>query len=206
MSPSAILPAKYPSDVPLLRSCENCRRKKRKCSGDKPTCTRCQAQNECCEYRPTARYFKPARQQSKGGVRKPPVLKKKSPVAKKSPSPEITTEQLPELPVSLLDDTGGLSYMATPTSLTASPQDLLLSMYSPPLATISPSVSIPSDLMNGVLAPTPATAPLLPVSNQLDSQLMVPDMSFNTPMGFCYNSLLDQPAIPKNNIFPEWFV
>ncbi|KAJ2845819.1 hypothetical protein GGI22_006431, partial [Coemansia erecta] len=49
----------FPNDVPMLRSCENCRRKKRKCSGDKPTCTRCAAQGEGCTYRPTARYFKP---------------------------------------------------------------------------------------------------------------------------------------------------
>ncbi|KAJ1884318.1 hypothetical protein LPJ71_009758, partial [Coemansia sp. S17] len=26
----------FPADVPLLRSCENCRRKKRKCSGNRP--------------------------------------------------------------------------------------------------------------------------------------------------------------------------
>ncbi|KAI8321805.1 hypothetical protein GQ54DRAFT_261138, partial [Martensiomyces pterosporus] len=49
----------FPTDIPLLRSCENCRRKKRKCSGHKPACTRCKAQNETCVYRPTARYFKP---------------------------------------------------------------------------------------------------------------------------------------------------
>ncbi|KAJ2784761.1 hypothetical protein GGI15_002159 [Coemansia interrupta] len=51
----------FPTDVPLLRSCEQCRRKKRKCSGHKPTCTRCKAQGESCVYRPTARYFKPMR-------------------------------------------------------------------------------------------------------------------------------------------------
>ncbi|KAJ1731960.1 hypothetical protein LPJ72_003672 [Coemansia sp. Benny D160-2] len=51
--------SQYPDDVPLLRSCENCRRKKRKCSGDKPTCVRCTAQGEKCTYRPTARFFKP---------------------------------------------------------------------------------------------------------------------------------------------------
>ncbi|KAJ1667260.1 hypothetical protein IW140_001714 [Coemansia sp. RSA 1813] len=51
--------SQFPNDVPMLRSCENCRRKKRKCSGDKPTCTRCTAQGETCMYRPTARYFKP---------------------------------------------------------------------------------------------------------------------------------------------------
>ncbi|KAJ2057997.1 hypothetical protein GGI17_005318 [Coemansia sp. S146] len=51
----------FPADVPLLRSCENCRRKKRKCSGNRPACTRCSAQGEKCVYRPTARFFKPAR-------------------------------------------------------------------------------------------------------------------------------------------------
>ncbi|KAJ1950934.1 hypothetical protein FBU59_000444 [Linderina macrospora] len=53
------LSSSYPNDIPLLRSCENCRRKKRKCSGNKPTCTRCKAQGEACVYRPTARFFKP---------------------------------------------------------------------------------------------------------------------------------------------------
>ncbi|KAJ1814648.1 hypothetical protein LPJ56_004794 [Coemansia sp. RSA 2599] len=51
----------FPANVPLLRSCENCRRKKRKCSSHKPVCTRCKAQGETCYYRPTARYFKPLR-------------------------------------------------------------------------------------------------------------------------------------------------
>ncbi|KAJ2832398.1 hypothetical protein GGI24_001252 [Coemansia furcata] len=51
----------FPADVQLLRSCENCRRKKRKCSGNRPACTRCGAQGEKCVYRPTARFFKPAR-------------------------------------------------------------------------------------------------------------------------------------------------
>ncbi|KAJ2466475.1 hypothetical protein GGI03_002085 [Coemansia sp. RSA 2337] len=51
----------FPADVPLLRSCENCRRKKRKCSGNRPACTRCSAQGEKCVYRPTARFYKPAR-------------------------------------------------------------------------------------------------------------------------------------------------
>ncbi|KAJ2779719.1 hypothetical protein H4R18_003859 [Coemansia javaensis] len=46
-------------DVQLLRSCESCRRKKRKCSGDRPACTRCVAQGEKCSYRPTARFLKP---------------------------------------------------------------------------------------------------------------------------------------------------
>ncbi|KAJ2796745.1 hypothetical protein H4R21_004591, partial [Coemansia helicoidea] len=46
-------------DIQLLRSCESCRRKKRKCSGDRPSCTRCKAQGESCTYRPTARFLKP---------------------------------------------------------------------------------------------------------------------------------------------------
>ncbi|KAJ1938969.1 hypothetical protein GGF37_004592 [Kickxella alabastrina] len=57
----SITESPFPEDVPLLRSCENCRRKKRKCSGHKTTCTRCKAQGEHCVYRPTARFFKPAR-------------------------------------------------------------------------------------------------------------------------------------------------
>ncbi|KAJ1774201.1 hypothetical protein LPJ77_004679 [Coemansia sp. RSA 2523] len=49
----------FPDSVQLLRSCESCRRKKRKCSGDRPSCSRCTAQGEQCVYRPTARFLKP---------------------------------------------------------------------------------------------------------------------------------------------------
>ncbi|KAJ2476892.1 hypothetical protein IWW56_004657 [Coemansia sp. RSA 2131] len=49
----------FPDSVQLLRSCESCRRKKRKCSGDRPSCSRCTAQGEQCTYRPTARFLKP---------------------------------------------------------------------------------------------------------------------------------------------------
>ncbi|KAJ2004430.1 hypothetical protein H4R26_002526 [Coemansia thaxteri] len=51
----------------MLRSCENCRRKKRKCSGNRPSCTRCKSQDEECVYRPTARFFRPMRHNSADG-------------------------------------------------------------------------------------------------------------------------------------------
>ncbi|KAI9505532.1 hypothetical protein GGI25_000966 [Coemansia spiralis] len=91
-SPSAgadmlhLLDADFPSDVPLLRSCENCRRKKRKCSGTKPTCTRCKAQGETCLYRPTARYFKPRASGSGSSHRHSGTTKKRASVGHVSPA------------------------------------------------------------------------------------------------------------------------
>ncbi|KAJ2710982.1 hypothetical protein H4R19_003472 [Coemansia spiralis] len=64
-------------DVQLLRSCESCRRKKRKCSGDRPACTRCKAQGECCTYRPTARFLKPRAEGDPLAQHKVPHTKKK---------------------------------------------------------------------------------------------------------------------------------
>lgn len=47
-----------PSSVPFLRSCERCRQKKRKCSGDRPTCRWCQDHHLQCKYRRTMRFKK----------------------------------------------------------------------------------------------------------------------------------------------------
>ncbi|KAJ2771520.1 hypothetical protein IWQ57_002175, partial [Coemansia nantahalensis] len=45
-----------PHSVPFLRSCERCRSKKRKCSGDKPACAWCRDHGIPCRYRRTARF------------------------------------------------------------------------------------------------------------------------------------------------------
>ncbi|KAJ2584267.1 hypothetical protein GGH95_000495, partial [Coemansia sp. RSA 1836] len=47
-----------PESVPFLRSCERCRQKKRKCSGDKPACAWCSSHSVPCRYRRTARFKK----------------------------------------------------------------------------------------------------------------------------------------------------
>ncbi|KAI7833535.1 hypothetical protein BX661DRAFT_178574 [Kickxella alabastrina] len=47
-----------PQTVPFLRSCERCRHKKRKCSGDRPSCTWCTSHNIPCRYRRTMRFKK----------------------------------------------------------------------------------------------------------------------------------------------------
>ncbi|ORX71262.1 hypothetical protein DL89DRAFT_122630 [Linderina pennispora] len=46
------------NSAPLLHSCERCRQKKRKCSGDKPACTWCRKHNAICEYRQSIRIRK----------------------------------------------------------------------------------------------------------------------------------------------------
>ncbi|KAJ1880766.1 hypothetical protein H4R99_005047 [Coemansia sp. RSA 1722] len=47
-----------PQSVPFLRSCERCRQKKRKCSGDKPSCSWCSKHSIPCRYRRTMRFKK----------------------------------------------------------------------------------------------------------------------------------------------------
>ncbi|KAJ2028897.1 hypothetical protein IW146_006364 [Coemansia sp. RSA 922] len=47
-----------PQSVPFLRSCERCRQKKRKCSGDKPACAWCTRHSIPCRYRRTTRFKK----------------------------------------------------------------------------------------------------------------------------------------------------
>ncbi|KAJ2411213.1 hypothetical protein GGI10_004379, partial [Coemansia sp. RSA 2530] len=47
-----------PQSVPFLRSCERCRQKKRKCSGDKPSCAWCARHSIPCRYRRTTRFKK----------------------------------------------------------------------------------------------------------------------------------------------------
>ncbi|KAI8324916.1 hypothetical protein GQ54DRAFT_270511 [Martensiomyces pterosporus] len=42
--------------IPLLKSCESCRQRKIKCSGDKPTCAHCARRHQPCIYRRSARY------------------------------------------------------------------------------------------------------------------------------------------------------
>ncbi|KAJ1778283.1 hypothetical protein LPJ77_002308 [Coemansia sp. RSA 2523] len=47
-----------PLTVPFLHSCERCRQKKRRCSGDKPACAWCRDHNIPCRYRRTLRFNK----------------------------------------------------------------------------------------------------------------------------------------------------
>ncbi|KAJ2553612.1 hypothetical protein EV175_002879 [Coemansia sp. RSA 1933] len=45
-----------PQSVPFLRSCERCRQKKRKCTGEKPSCSWCTNHSVPCKYRRTMRF------------------------------------------------------------------------------------------------------------------------------------------------------
>ncbi|KAJ1778284.1 hypothetical protein LPJ77_002309 [Coemansia sp. RSA 2523] len=47
-------------NVPYLTSCNHCREKKRKCNGEKPTCSLCRAHGVACEYRRSHRFRKRA--------------------------------------------------------------------------------------------------------------------------------------------------
>ncbi|KAJ2864798.1 hypothetical protein GGH94_002688 [Coemansia aciculifera] len=44
--------------IPLLRSCERCRRRKQRCDGDQPACGRCAGQRAECKYRQSGRFRK----------------------------------------------------------------------------------------------------------------------------------------------------
>ncbi|KAJ2214014.1 hypothetical protein EV179_003369 [Coemansia sp. RSA 487] len=45
-----------PETLPFLRSCERCRQKKRKCTGEKPSCSWCSNHNVPCRYRRSMRF------------------------------------------------------------------------------------------------------------------------------------------------------
>ncbi|KAJ2308481.1 hypothetical protein IWW55_000418 [Coemansia sp. RSA 2706] len=47
-------------NIPYLTSCNHCREKKRKCNGERPTCSLCRAHNVPCEYRRSRRFRKRA--------------------------------------------------------------------------------------------------------------------------------------------------
>ncbi|KAJ2335323.1 hypothetical protein GGI00_001421, partial [Coemansia sp. RSA 2681] len=42
--------------IPLLRSCERCRRRKQRCDGEQPACGRCSGQRAECKYRQSGRF------------------------------------------------------------------------------------------------------------------------------------------------------
>ncbi|KAJ1877207.1 hypothetical protein LPJ66_012154, partial [Kickxella alabastrina] len=44
--------------IPLLRSCERCRRRKQKCGGEQPICARCKSHSTECSYRKSGRFRK----------------------------------------------------------------------------------------------------------------------------------------------------
>ncbi|KAI8322141.1 hypothetical protein GQ54DRAFT_297577 [Martensiomyces pterosporus] len=55
--PSASAPAGERA-IPLLRSCERCRRRKQRCDGEQPICGRCKGHNAECKYRQSGRFRK----------------------------------------------------------------------------------------------------------------------------------------------------
>ncbi|KAJ2304729.1 hypothetical protein IWW55_001782 [Coemansia sp. RSA 2706] len=112
-----------PDNVQLLRSCESCRRKKRKCSGDRPTCSRCAAQNDTCQYRPTARFLKPRGQPA---LRKPKAKKRLADAQRPRAMSAVAAALTREHPVAAL-----------------APADLMLG---PPGLTVTPGLSPGSDV------------------------------------------------------------
>ncbi|KAJ2557389.1 hypothetical protein EV175_001373 [Coemansia sp. RSA 1933] len=44
--------------IPLLRSCERCRRRKQRCDGEQPVCGRCKSHSSDCSYRQSGRFRK----------------------------------------------------------------------------------------------------------------------------------------------------
>ncbi|KAJ1719272.1 hypothetical protein LPJ53_005935, partial [Coemansia erecta] len=44
--------------IPLLRSCERCRRRKQRCDGEQPVCSRCRSHQAECSYRQSGRFRK----------------------------------------------------------------------------------------------------------------------------------------------------
>ncbi|KAJ2829116.1 hypothetical protein IWW50_001029, partial [Coemansia erecta] len=44
--------------IPLLRSCERCRRRKQRCDGEQPVCGRCKSHQTECSYRESGRFRK----------------------------------------------------------------------------------------------------------------------------------------------------
>ncbi|KAJ2705243.1 hypothetical protein H4R19_005146, partial [Coemansia spiralis] len=44
--------------IPLLRSCERCRRRKQRCDGGHPSCSRCRTNGADCRYRESGRFRK----------------------------------------------------------------------------------------------------------------------------------------------------
>ncbi|KAJ1764430.1 hypothetical protein GGH17_002007, partial [Coemansia sp. RSA 788] len=44
--------------IPLLRSCERCRRRKQRCDGEQPVCGRCKSHRAECSYRESGRFRK----------------------------------------------------------------------------------------------------------------------------------------------------
>ncbi|KAI9505526.1 hypothetical protein BX070DRAFT_220244 [Coemansia spiralis] len=57
-----------PSTVPFLRSCERCRQKKRKCTGDRPSCVWCRDHDVPCRYRRSMRFKKQLKDSSPSSI------------------------------------------------------------------------------------------------------------------------------------------
>ncbi|KAJ2450049.1 hypothetical protein EV183_004545 [Coemansia sp. RSA 2336] len=215
-SPQPSITSELPENVQLLRSCESCRRKKRKCSGERPTCTRCQAQGDTCIYRPTARFLKPRNT----GVRKPAKKKRvaerpraMSAAMSAGMAPELCAPSLTITPAGLsptiLSETissprpdAGLSYMTQPPltpmfmerTSTASPQTLSdLQLASQPFvsgnmdyAQLLATTMAQQALMTAGMEPLPLT-PLDPISQPW------PLSPIDSLLGF------SQPPLPQDS-------
>lgn len=86
-------------EIPLLRSCERCRRRKQRCDGSQPTCGRCHTHQAECVYRQSGRFRKrfPMRQSSTPSV----VFATQSTVL--DPVEVLKTRELPDLTQSIPD-------------------------------------------------------------------------------------------------------
>ncbi|KAJ1893245.1 hypothetical protein LPJ81_005404, partial [Coemansia sp. IMI 209127] len=58
LPPPSSLKGKAPRLIPLLRSCERCRRRKQRCDGEQPACGRCKTHGSSCNYRQSGRFRK----------------------------------------------------------------------------------------------------------------------------------------------------
>ncbi|KAJ2350971.1 hypothetical protein IWW50_005368 [Coemansia erecta] len=135
----------FPDSVQLLRSCESCRRKKRKCSGDRPTCSRCKAQGEECTYRPTARFLKP-----------------RSNMVRKTHTPKKKRASLGD--TSLGTRPRAMSAMAAALSSEQPHQHMSLTVLAPADLMLSPPLSItPAGLSPGSVSDAADVSPRLDV-------------------------------------------
>ncbi|PIA14969.1 hypothetical protein COEREDRAFT_93606 [Coemansia reversa NRRL 1564] len=144
-------------EVQLLRSCESCRRKKRKCSGDRPVCTRCKAQGECCSYRPTARFLKPRHTQNSSVHRKSPQRKKRASI----PNTSAQHHQFFDHHATADGRPRAMSVVAAALK-NAQRQAAAAAAASPPVSTLAPAdlmLSSPLSIATGGHSPSTVSAP-----------------------------------------------
>ncbi|KAJ1902698.1 hypothetical protein LPJ71_005467, partial [Coemansia sp. S17] len=119
--------------IPLLRSCERCRRRKQRCDGDQPSCGRCAGQRAECKYRQSGRFRKryPAGSKRTSAIEAAATL---SGLSTAMPTPAIMF-QMPELsPASSLflgaettisPESRSISSLMTPTLGLVDPVEIL---------------------------------------------------------------------------------